>query len=479
MSVFLGFYLGKHDSNLAVSVNGRIRYRKSERYYGIKHHRADLSFILNTLNDWGISKLDGIAYSDGDRNNLGCAEGIFTELNNFDLLNNPPKYCLDHHYAHALSVWPLGEKFDVSISIDGNGDNYSKIKVFKEDQVLYDFKLPNISKVLTEIGILMHLSGLEIDYAGKVMGLSSYAEPLQILNNLLDKNLDILVKPFIHLGNDFFNFENYEFLRYVSGVHKSLEIYTLDLFDKFCSKDDVISFTGGCAQNTVINYLLIKKYPNLIIPPHSYDGGLSLGCLEFLRRKYSEPSFSKDGFPFWQDDFIEGVPSKETINRCADLISSGKIIGWAQGSGEIGPRALGNRSILFDPRNPKAKEVLNSRVKFREIWRPYAGSVLKHKALDYFDVESNPYMLYACKVKNDSIPGVTHVDGTCRFQSVESGVFFDLISSFENKTGIPVLLNTSLNIAGKPIASSKQQCLDVFNSTNIDAICIGNELFEK
>lgn len=479
MSTFLGFYLGKHDSNLAVSIDGEIKYRKSERYFGEKHHHANMSFIEKTLNDWGIDHLDGIAYSDGNRNDLGSCIGLFEEFNTFNLLNNPVKYCLDHHYAHSLSVWPVvdTDKVDVAISIDGNGDHYSKVKVFKNNVVLYDFKLPNVARILTLIGELMQLEGQQIDYAGKVMGLSSYGCSKNGFTNLLDKNLDFLVNQMTS-SNDVFNFNNSNFVNSVSDIHASLENYTLELFSRFCNPNDVISYTGGCAQNSIINYLLINKYPNMHIPPHAYDGGISLGCLEFLRIKFQEEKFSKYGFPFWQDDKIESTPSENTIKKCASLIKDGKILGWMQGAGEIGPRALGNRSILFDPRNSNAKSILNSKIKFREEWRPYAGSILQEKALDYFDLDSSPYMLYAANCKNKLIPGVTHVDNTCRFQTVESGIFYNLIKEFDNLTGIPVLLNTSLNVAGKPIISTKDQALDLFNG-NIDAICIGDELWTK
>jgi carbamoyltransferase len=247
--------------------------------------------------------------------------------------------------------------------------------------------------------------------------------------------------------------------------------------------------SGGCAQNTLCNEQLSQVYRSLHIPPHCYDGGISLGCLEFLRLYYGQKPFSNQGFPYWQTDEHPGEVSDGVIHQVARLLAEGKIVGWFQGHGEIGPRALGHRSILIDPRLQNAKDVLNQRVKHREHWRPYAPSVLARYAETWFDLDRpSPYMLRAVRGREgyrDQIPAVIHEDGTSRVQTVEDATageqspFSRLLGSFHEQTGIPLLLNTSLNAGGSPIFSTPQQCLELFQATDLDAMCIGDTLLVK
>ena len=152
-----------------------------------------------------------------------------------------------------------------------------------------------------------------------------------------------------------------------------------------------------------------------------------------------------------------------------------------QGRGEVGPRALGNRSILMHPGAERGKDILNKRVKHREHWRPYAPSVLWEHTKEWFDVDVPcHHMLRTVRVKRpDRVPAITHVDGSSRIQTVHGGVYWELIKAFYDKTGIPMVLNTSLNNGGKPICSSPEQAMELFNNSDMDAICIGNKLYEK
>jgi len=172
--------------------------------------------------------------------------------------------------------------------------------------------------------------------------------------------------------------------------------------------------------------------------------------------------------------------------KAAWLLSEGKIIGWFQGKMEIGPRALGSRSILANPAYPNMKDKINAEVKFREAYRPFAPSALVEKYKDFFDLEVEaPFMLKVCNVLNDKqdvIPAVTHVDGSARLQTVNKELhprYHQLISEFEKKTGVPVVLNTSFNIQGEPVVESPQHALRCFYSTGLDALCIGNWVLEK
>ena len=156
-------------------------------------------------------------------------------------------------------------------------------------------------------------------------------------------------------------------------------------------------------------------------------------------------------------------------------------MGYFQGRSEVGPRALCHRSILA---NPTIKENLDrvNKIKKREWWRPYGASVLEEKADKYFDINYSPYMLFNCKVKNNNLPSITHVDKTCRPQTVNKGqnkYFYDLIHSFYEITGTPILLNTSLNLGGKPICSTIKDAKEVLKTTNLDFLCVGNSIYSK
>jgi hypothetical protein len=153
-------------------------------------------------------------------------------------------------------------------------------------------------------------------------------------------------------------------------------------------KDEQIIYSGGCALNVTWNRKLLDEGYNLSIEPPVYDGGISIGCLRFGHEYLNIPQPIINNFPYVQDDFCPSTnPSQQTIDKVSDLLAQGKIVGWYQGNGELGPRALGNRSILMDPTIKNGKEIINSKVKHREWWRPFGASVKEDKSLDYFDIE--------------------------------------------------------------------------------------------
>jgi carbamoyltransferase len=174
--------------------------------------------------------------------------------------------------------------------------------------------------------------------------------------------------------------------------------------------------------------------------------------------------------------------SPDYIAKTAGHIAEGKIIAWFQGPSETGPRALGNRSILADPRNPDMKDILNSRVKFREGFRPFAPSVLNEYAEEWFGLKDSPFMLRVCNVLKAGIPSVSHVDYTARIQTVtkeDNPNYYDLIKSFNDITGVPLLLNTSFNIKGESIVETPQDALNCFLNTDVDILVFRNTLLKK
>jgi carbamoyltransferase len=175
----------------------------------------------------------------------------------------------------------------------------------------------------------------------------------------------------------------------------------------------------------------------------------------------------------------------QLVARTAAQIADGKIVGWFQGRMEFGPRALGNRSILADPRRADMKDVLNRRIKFREPFRPFCPSILAESAGEYFETDhASPFMVMAYKIKPEkrrTIPAVVHNDGTGRLQTVEKDVnplYWKLIRSFGDRTGVPVLLNTSFN-ENEPIVNTPAQAIDCFLRTRMDVLSIGNYLLLK
>jgi carbamoyltransferase len=177
----------------------------------------------------------------------------------------------------------------------------------------------------------------------------------------------------------------------------------------------------------------------------------------------------------------------DPAEAAADLLASSRIVGWFQGAAEVGPRALGARSILADPRKAETKDIVNAEVKHREGFRPFAPSVLDERGHEYFEgYATNPFMLLVLPIredKRDVIPAVTHVDGTGRLQSVtgdgNGGLFHRVIEAFDRRTGVPVVLNTSFNLRGEPIVHRPEEAVEDYLNTGMDALLLGPYLAEK
>ena len=238
-----------------------------------------------------------------------------------------------------------------------------------------------------------------------------------------------------------------------------------------------VVISGGFALNCVANYKYLKRFPdiNFYIDPIAHDGGTAIGLAKYAWYNYSQETQSRSlnnvylginpNYGMLQM-LIDQVPNIEvadvSYDNVAELIENGNIVALLQGSSEGGPRALGNRSLLFDPRRIDGKDFVNV-VKRREWFRPFAGSVMAEHAREWFDMATlneSPYMMYAVDVlseKVDQIPAVTHVDNTCRVQTVteeQNPHYYRLIESFYNRTGVPLVMNTSFNLAGQPLVES-------------------------
>ncbi|HBE43950.1 MAG TPA: carbamoyl transferase [Deltaproteobacteria bacterium] len=258
-----------------------------------------------------------------------------------------------------------------------------------------------------------------------------------------------------------------------------------------------LCYAGGVGLNSVANKKILDNTPfeKIFIQPAACDSGIALGCALYGAYIIAKEEFGKYSFKnaylgkaYKEEEIVvalKGIPNisftreREIVKKCAKLLAEGKILGWFQGGSEIGPRALGHRSILCDARKPEMKDILNAKVKHREAFRPFAPSVLLELAPQYFDLNcESPYMLLVAEVRRDKrsiVPAITHVDGTARVQTVtkeDNGKFYDLIQEFYKITGVPLVLNTSFNIAGEPIVETPEDALKCFMSTEMDYLII-------
>ena len=494
----IGLRLCEHDSNISYFDGEKVHYLKSERFYNIKHHAYDNLWEwqkdLNKIFNVDLKQIDEIAIVlDTWRHKLPLDNEEFYPANEYEYLPfNKKVYRLNHHLAHALSCWPLQDKRpEYEIIIDGFGDENNAWTVIKNDKIIKRGYLnfngslgQSMSVTAKNLGIT---SGI-YDLAGKLMGLQSYGK--------IDKNFSNNINFNMYSINQLFNFNNYikyqndyllanlKKLDWIRTVHDKVSNILINFFEEVTdgNYDAEISYSGGVAQNVIWNTALKNKFKNLIIPPHCTDEGLSLGALEYLRIKNNLPKFELDNFPYIQsDESPEDNPSRETIIETAEHLKNNKIVAWYQNNGEIGARALGNRSLLLNPLIEDGKNIIN-KIKKREAYRPFGASILKEYVKEYFNTEiNNPYMLYVGKTSKDNLKCITHVDGTCRFQSVDKNnqTYYSLIEQFYKITKCPLLLNTSFNINGKPIMSNIKDAKDFFSNSDIDILVVGNKIYKK
>ena len=269
-----------------------------------------------------------------------------------------------------------------------------------------------------------------------------------------------------------------------------------------------VCLAGGVAFNCVANGKIFDETPfeQVYVQPAAGDGGLAVGAAYHVWHEtlgkprsfvmdhaYWGPGYTPteirqavDGSALPREGYtVSELPEGELLRRTAAIVADGKILGWFQGRAEWGPRALGNRSIVADPRRPEMKEILNRRIKHREIFRPFAPSILAEKTGEWFEKSHpSPFMTLAYSVRRerrDKIPAPTHVDGTGRLQTVTEDAnprYHALIREFERQTGVPVVLNTSFN-DNEPIVCRPEEALDCFLRTQMDALAVGNYLITR
>jgi carbamoyltransferase len=448
-------------------------------------------------------------------------------------------YGMDHHFLHAAHAF-YNSGFDTALCVvkDGMGSEYpitdSNFKsgsygreissVFEgsypdtfyqvEREVYVPFDCDYTSDNVTYTNTISeglafqktakHFGFHELD-AGKVMGMASYGKsdpnvpPIYVdnkinptlFNNELSttKEVTLNIKNYPYLDTDDFQIQaNFARALQEATQHKVLNDI-IRLVEK--TGHNNVCLSGGYFLNCVANYYYKKRLPkniNLYIEPISSDAGTSFGAAKYLHHTSTKDTTKRPlktlytglQYTLTLDDIQTTTYKNTDAKTVANLIADGNIVAMYQGRSEGGPRALGNRSILFDPRNPNGKDIVNT-VKNREWFRPFAGTILLEKVNDWFDMaglDESPYMMYAVdtlKNKIDSIPAINHIDNTCRVQTLtqkQNPNFYKLIQEFESITQVPILFNTSFNLAGDCIVETIQDAIDTVQKSKIDYLYV-------
>lgn len=348
--------------------------------------------------------------------------------------------------------------------------------------------------------------------AGKVMGLAPYGVadiPCEEFFEIVDGQFvfhDLVPARFQHTKR--WPLCQTEYKNLAASVQVALEealLYLVSHLYELCPSEN-LCYAGGVALNSVANERIIRETPfrNVYIIPAAEDSGVAVGAAYYglwqllqknEKRKLSHDAVGREYGPveiagaIAATPGVEVVESNDVISDTVDLLCAGKNIGWFQGRSELGPRALGQRSIICDPRRLDAKDVLNSKVKFREAFRPFAPVIILEEAENWFEwdgfLPESPYMLRVANFrpeKKELVPAVVHVDGTGRVQTVSeaaNGNFYHLVKKFYERTGVPILLNTSFNIMGRPIVETPQDALLSLLVTGLDYCVLENRIVKK
>lgn len=460
-----------------------------------------------------------------------------------------PTITIPHHYGHAVSVFATsGFAESAIVIVDGAGSPVSdftsdELKVLNgnsqdswETISLYHASGTSVvplekhavergAWLVSRDGVMATFGSLggifsaaaeqifgEVAEAGKVMGLAPYGKPAFPTSEFFDITngrfhfKDTVPLRFRHAERWPNRKEEYEAL--AASVQSALEdalLYLVNHLRELCTSDN-LCYAGGVALNSVANERIIREsgFKNIYIMAAAEDSGTAIGAayhgLWQLTQHNSRRPILHDapGGIYTPEDVSAAINSNENvhvvnstdaISDAVELLCDGKIIGWFDGGSELGPRALGQRSILCDPRLPEAKDTLNRRVKMREPFRPFAPAVLLEEASNWFEFDGtpreSPFMLRVVDVKSEkrnAVPAIVHVDGTGRLQTLtreNNGRFYDLVRKFHEKTDVPVLLNTSFNRMGQPIIETPADAIACLLNTGLDCCVFEDRIVFK
>ena len=482
-------------------------------------------------------------------------------LNSFDcpIEKMPPILYTEHHQAHAAAAFfPSPFKKAAVLCVDGVGEWSTTSLWLGEDNNLipkWELRFPHSLGLL--YSAFTYYTGFKVNSGEyKLMGLAPYGEP-KYVNIILENLIDIKPDGTFRLNMEYFCYPysstmtNRRFHELLGGeprlstepitqremdLARSIQVVTEEVILRLSRaaykelETDNLCLAGGVALNCVANGRLIKEGPfkNIWIQPAASDAGSAIGAAlsgwhEYLEkpRQPKKPDSMKGSYlgpKFERKEIIsllqpcnaqyQELDDLSLFPKVAELLSQGKVVGWFQGRMEFGPRALGNRSILGDPRNKHMQKTMNLKIKFRESFRPFAPSILAEFATEFFDLDHpSPYMQLVAllnekyrvshrsessqtkcsgfdllKLPRSTVPAVTHVDYSARIQTVEKDInprFYALIEAFSTITQCPLLINTSFNIRGEPIVCTPKDAYRCFMRTEMDCLVIENFLFIK
>jgi len=505
MSNIFSIAVNIHDHN---TYNGKW-HNQVERHNRLKHNLNPLNshdttpsrefFTQEFLPNFNLAKENNSTFA-FTVSNLGqefVRDMLEETIGNLDFLEFKPEklwdcyktdtyYYIDHHQSHAAYAF-LSSGYEESdiLAIDGRGWQFNCIFVDSKGNIT------DLSEDLSIGGLWNRLSqdiGFGYLGAGKTMGLSGFGKYNEEVKDMIEEYLQNPNHKLPKNAKDI-----------LSRVSKEDVAYTLQHITELLIEEYVyplkscenICVAGGVAYNGYMNERFTKHYKNVHVPPAVGDEGQALGTYMHadyvLNNNVHIPTVYAGKEWIVDDSMFDGYEHYETSLEqlyidVAHAISKGAIVGWYQDKSESGNRALGNRSILADPRNPNIKNIINSTIKKREDFRPFAPSVLVEHYQDYFDTnQPSPYMSRIMPVTSDKIPGVTHVDGTARIQTVDRAdneKYYNLIEEFYNITGIPMLLNTSFNCQS-PVVETPIEAFNTFCNTELDMLVINNWIIKK
>ncbi len=514
-----------HDGSGVLLLDGRIRgYLTTERFSGVKKHPglreedldellaqagiglADVDHVM-LCNLHNMDSPDVVALHGSDLKHTWLEFWVNQTNSIVDIRGHriPCTVNPDHHLIHAAAAY-YTSPFDagVALAIDPTGCRGFVGQDTRLYPVLHDFDSWFTANIgYTEVAKAMFGSG--IVGAGKVMALAPYGRPgdgaailpdegavstFEQLLALADKNRH----PVTVRGR-----ELNATLAYL--IQAGLERQLCAVFRKLaevCARNGIpraICLSGGTSLNVVANQLAFdgSDFERMFLHPACGDDGTAIGAalwhwhhvlgrpreaytpaeLMYSVRQY--PRAAVDAALAAHADRLAVEEVEDHPTRAAELIIGGAVIGWYDGASEVGPRALGHRSILADPRDSDIQRRLNQTVKFREFFRPFAPAVLNERAVEWFGVADSPFMLRAAPVLKPGVPGITHVDGSARLQTVtrtDNPAYHDAIRAFADRTGVPMLLNTSLNTKGAPIAETPADAVRTLLDGNLDALVL-------
>lgn len=515
-----------HDAGLCIINDGHIElFLKEERLCGIKRDVVPLLSFLSELDN--INSVDDVILCGLSQGSTAISNEIFVHLlNKYKFKKDVRHYYNEHHLCHASNAfYNSGFENALIFVIDGAGSSFGGI--FRECESVFTGSYPanfnilhknfftenkyqrheieqarkflpffhNVDAYTGIVGVYCsatNLIGQDVMENGKTMGLSSYGRDLPFedlfINGRPKRDLFTLdgpphYKKFQSKTIQNVTEDNYQFYAdFAYQVQKQTQQQALELVSGWVKKTGIknVCMSGGYAMNVVCNEYLIKNLPevNFFFDPLADDTGTAIGAAMLSYRvKTQDPTIIKQKHTFFsgRPQKLETVGSPCSTDDVVRLLMEQKTVAVFNGLAEAGPRALGNRSILFDARNPNGKDIVN-RIKRREWYRPFAAMILEDDFEEYFEtlgIKKSEFMTvsFHCK-KPELIPAVIHVDNTCRIQTIDKSIphVYNMLSLFKEKTGCPVILNTSFNMAGDPLIETQEQAIDCFNNTEIDAL---------